>query len=59
MRGDVQVKQCVLFTSLDKKFGDGLFSSDNIIWIFLGWIGVGELLEDLYEWYSIVGFSLA
>ena len=48
-----------LFTSLDKCFGDGLFSSDNVTWIFWGYIGVGTLLVDLYGWSSRVGFSVS
>ena len=48
-----------LFTSLEKCFGDGLFSSDNVTCIFWGYIGVGTLLVDLFEWSSIVGFSVA
>ena len=48
----------LLFTSLDKCFGDGLFCSDNVTWIFLGYIGVGALLLDIYEWSSRVGLSL-
>ena len=47
-----------LFTSLDKCCGDGLLSSDNVTWIFWGYIGVVTLLMDLYEWSSIVGFSV-
>ena len=48
-----------LFTSLDKCCGDGLFSSDNVTCIFGGYIGVGTLLVDLFEWSSSVGFSVA
>ena len=48
-----------LFTSLDKCCGDGLFSSDNVTCIFGGYIGVGTLLVDSFEWSSIVGFSIA
>ena len=59
IRGDVQVKQCVLFTSLDKCCGGGLFSSDNRTCIFWGYIGVGTLLVDLFEWSSSVEFSVA
>ena len=48
-----------LFTSLEKCFCDSIFSSDNVTWIFLGYIGVGTLLVDLYEWSSSVGFYVA
>ena len=47
-----------LFTSLEKCCGDGLFSSDN--GIFLGeYIGVGTLVDDLFEWSTSVVFSVA
>ena len=48
-----------LFISLDKCYGDGLFSSDNGNCIFWGYIGVGTLLVDLFEWSSSVGLSVA
>ena len=47
-----------LFTSLDKCCGDGLFSSDNGSF-FWEYIGVGTLVDDLFEWSSSVGFSVA
>ena len=46
-----------LFTSLDKCCGDGLFPSDNGSF-FWGYIGVGTLVDDLFKWSSIVGFSV-
>ena len=47
-----------LFTSLDKCCGDGLFSSGNGS-LFLGYIGVGSLVDDLFKWSSSVGLSVA
>ena len=48
-----------LFTSLDKTIGDGLFASDNVTWIFGGYIGVSAFLLGLFEWSSSVGFYVA
>ena len=39
-----------LFTSLDKCCGDSHFPSDNVTYIVQGYIGVGTLLVDLFEW---------
>ena len=47
----------LLFTSLDECCGVGLFSSNN--GIFLGYIEVGWLVDDLFDWSSGVGFSVA
>ena len=49
----------LVFTSLDKHCGEGTFTSENVTCIFGGYIGVGTLLVDLFEWSSSVGFSLA
>ena len=40
-------------------FSDGIFSSDSLTWIFWGYIGVGKLLVNLYEWSSSAGLSVA
>ena len=48
-----------LFTSLDNCFGDVIFSSDNVTWIFFGYNGVGTLLVDIYEWSYSVGLYVA
>ena len=60
MKKKLGVRYTTHLISLDKCCGDGIFSSDNVTWIFLGYIGVGALLVDLYEWSSRVGvlFSL-
>ena len=39
----------LLFSSLDKYFGCGRFCSNIVTRIFVGGIGVGALLVDLYE----------
>ena len=53
-----RLSNVLLFTSLDKCCGDGLFSSDNGTYIFWGYTGVSTLLVDLFKWSFSVGFSL-
>ena len=55
----LRLSNVLLFTSLHKCFDDNLFSSENVTWIFCGYIGVGTLLVDLFEWSSSIGFYVA
>ena len=53
----LRLRILLLLTGLDKCCGVGIFSSNNGSF-FWEYIGVGWLVDDLFEWSSSVGFSV-